>query len=91
MSAKEKPGDKKGVVCVVGLGYVGLPLASAFSRAGFNTIGFDVNVGKINSLKNGDYGGLCSRDEASESPICFTSDEKEVIKDVKILLTDLLK
>lgn len=38
-------------ICVVGLGYVGLPLASSFSHH-FNVIGFDVNVEKINSIKN---------------------------------------
>lgn len=30
-------------ICVVGLGYVGLPLAIAFAEKGFNVIGFDLN------------------------------------------------
>lgn len=40
----------KGVVCVVGLGYVGLPLAKAFSKH-LRVIGYDVDDGKIRELK----------------------------------------
>jgi len=36
-------------VCVVGLGYVGLPLAKAFSKH-LKTIGFDVDDAKIDNL-----------------------------------------
>jgi UDP-N-acetyl-D-glucosamine dehydrogenase len=38
---------------VVGLGYVGLPLVSAFHRAGFSVIGFDVDAKKIDKLRRG--------------------------------------
>ena len=34
-------------LAVVGMGYVGLPLAIAFSEKGFNVIGFDINKYKI--------------------------------------------
>jgi len=40
-------------VGVVGLGYVGLPLAMLFSRAGFPVTGFDVDHGKVNKLNAG--------------------------------------
>jgi len=39
------------VICVVGLGYVGLPLAEVFSRY-FRVIGFDINKKKVEDLKN---------------------------------------
>ena len=39
-------------VSVVGLGYVGLPVALAFGRA-YRTIGFDVNVDRIRELESG--------------------------------------
>ena len=42
---------KHKTVCVVGLGYVGLPLANAFSKH-LKTIGFDVDNEKIRLLKN---------------------------------------
>ena len=40
--------DKENKIVVVGLGYVGLPLAVALSRA-YQVIGFDVNTARINS------------------------------------------
>jgi UDPglucose 6-dehydrogenase/UDP-N-acetyl-D-galactosamine dehydrogenase len=42
---------KGGEVCIVGLGYVGLPLAKAFSKH-LETIGFDVDNEKIRLLNN---------------------------------------
>ena len=39
----------KPTICVVGLGYVGYPLAEAFARH-FPTIGFDIDVKKILSI-----------------------------------------
>ena len=39
---------------VVGLGYVGLPLAKAFVDAGFATIGFDVDSQKVERLRAGE-------------------------------------
>ncbi len=40
-------------VGIVGLGYVGLPLADAFLRAGFRVLGFDVDAAKVESLAAG--------------------------------------
>ena len=46
--------DKKDItVGVVGLGYVGLPLAVEKAKAGFTTIGFDVQVGKVELVNAG--------------------------------------
>ncbi len=45
--------DKTAVIGVVGLGYVGLPLIRAFIGAGFRTVGFDVDDGKVQSLLAG--------------------------------------
>jgi UDP-N-acetyl-D-glucosamine dehydrogenase len=38
---------------IIGLGYVGIPLASEFLKNGFKVSGFDTDEEKINSLKNG--------------------------------------
>ena len=40
-------------IAIVGLGYVGLPLAIAFANK-FETIGFDINNDRIVQLQNGD-------------------------------------
>jgi UDP-N-acetyl-D-galactosamine dehydrogenase len=39
-------------ICIVGLGYVGLPLAARFSLKGFDVIGFDINKTRIEELRN---------------------------------------
>ena len=44
--------DKNLTISVVGLGYVGLPLAVEFGKY-FRTMGFDVNKQRIESLRNG--------------------------------------
>lgn len=40
-------------IAVVGLGYVGLPVAVAFARAGFETVGFDIDRQRIAELRGG--------------------------------------
>jgi UDP-N-acetyl-D-glucosamine dehydrogenase len=50
---KEAISQKKARVGVVGLGYVGIPLIQAFVKAGFNTIGFDVDQKKVDRLLAG--------------------------------------
>ncbi len=45
---------EKGIdLCVIGLGYVGLPLVLEFAQAGFRVTGFDVDPHKINLLNQG--------------------------------------
>jgi len=39
-------------ICIVGLGYVGLPLAARFSLKGFNITGFDIKEERVNQLIN---------------------------------------
>src|SRR5437016_915507 len=38
---------------VLGLGYVGLPLAMTFEKAGFSVIGMDLNSERVDALNNG--------------------------------------
>lgn len=55
MKAKilQKIADRTLVAGVVGLGYVGLPLAVEKAKAGFRTIGFDVQNSKVDLVNNG--------------------------------------
>jgi len=52
-SAVAKLQRRRFTVGVLGLGYVGLPLALRFAEAGLKTIGFDVDAGKIRKLEAG--------------------------------------
>ena len=45
--------EKQAVVGIIGLGYVGLPLARAFAKAGFRVIGFDLDPNKVTKLNQG--------------------------------------
>src|SRR3954462_156176 len=45
--------SRKARIGVIELGYVGLPLAGEFARAGFDTTGFDVDAAKISQINAG--------------------------------------
>ena len=45
--------DRKAIICVMGLGYVGLPLVKTFLHNDFSVIGFDIDDHKIESIKKG--------------------------------------
>jgi UDP-N-acetyl-D-glucosamine dehydrogenase len=45
--------EKRVIVGVLGLGYVGLPLAEAFAAAGLKVVGFDVDEKKVKTLNSG--------------------------------------
>ncbi len=45
--------EKSAVICIMGMGYVGLPLAVSFAKKGFSVVGFDVNEGRIRELSKG--------------------------------------
>ena len=42
--------EKRECICIIGLGYVGLPLAVLFSSK-YSVIGFDINTRRIEELK----------------------------------------
>ena len=52
MSLYERIIDRKEKISLVGLGYVGMPIAVAFSKKA-EVIGFDINEKKIELYKNG--------------------------------------
>ena len=53
MSIIKKIENRSAKIGVIGLGYVGLPLAMEFITAGYNVIGIDVDQNKINNLNDG--------------------------------------
>lgn len=50
----QKAENKELVVGVIGLGYVGLPLAVGFAEAGLHVVGFDKNEQKVSKINNGE-------------------------------------
>jgi len=50
---RDKLSSKSATVCVVGLGYVGVPLAVASAQTGFNVLGVDVDSWKVEQINKG--------------------------------------
>lgn len=49
-----KIANKTAVIGIIGLGYVGLPLATAAASSGYKVIGFDVQLKKVNMINSGE-------------------------------------
>jgi UDP-N-acetyl-D-glucosamine dehydrogenase len=52
-SLEQKIVDRTAHVAIIGLGYVGLPLATGFAKAGFRTTGIDVDQRKVDAIVEG--------------------------------------
>ncbi len=76
--------DRK--ITIIGLGYVGLPLAVEFGKK-FNTVGFDINSQRISELNNCfDKTGETSKSELSESKFLKLTDLDSDISDSRIYI-----
>lgn len=70
---------KEEKISIIGLGYVGMPIAVAFAKKGLDVIGFDLNKEKIELYKSGKDPTMEIGDEAiSKTTVYFTSDEKDI-------------
>ena len=77
----EKITSKQGSIAVVGLGYVGMPIAIAFADKGLKVIGYDNNKEKIDLYKSGiDPTNEVGDEVIKNTSLVFTSDEKELSK-----------
>jgi len=66
LELKDKIRNKQARIGIIGLGYVGLPLAVEFAKAGFEVTGFDVDVTKVDSINHGhSYIGDVSSEDVS--------------------------
>jgi UDP-N-acetyl-D-galactosamine dehydrogenase len=62
-------------IAVIGLGYVGLPVAVAFARQAEQVVGFDISAQRIKALERGeDRTGEVSGEDLAASRVHFTSD-----------------
>src|SRR5688572_25116029 len=66
-------------IAIIGLGYVGLPLAVAIAKKFPGTIGFDINEKKLAELKKGiDRTGEIQGDALTSTKIQFTNQPKDM-------------
>ena len=78
MKLYEQLVNKKEKLSVVGLGYVGMPIAVAFAKK-ISVIGFDLNAKKIELYKSGkDPTREVGNDEVKKSTVHFTADETKL-------------
>ena len=71
--------DKESTICVVGMGYVGLPLAVEFDREGFDVIGYDIDPDVISQLESGiDPTNELGDRAISHSSIKYTTDATSI-------------
>lgn len=81
MRLYEKLVAKTESLALVGLGYVGMPIAVAFAKKGLNVVGFDLNKAKIALYQSGHDPTMEVGDEViKQTSVHFTSDETELQK-----------
>ncbi|HVW67156.1 MAG TPA: nucleotide sugar dehydrogenase [Candidatus Peribacteraceae bacterium] len=74
------------VLCIVGLGYVGLPLAHAFAKHGYKTIGYDISSRRIEELKNGHDRTLELSEHQLKEVMIHFSDDPAVMKEADVII-----
>jgi len=67
--------DHRRKIAVIGLGYVGLPVAVAFAETGADVVGFDVNAERVSELKSGhDRTNEVASDRLHQSNLVYASE-----------------
>lgn len=77
--------EKQEKLAVIGLGYVGLPIALEFAKK-ISVIGFDINKARVEMMQNGvDPSGELEKEAFENTDIVFT-DSLEVLKEAKFFV-----
>jgi len=77
----------KYTVCVVGLGYVGLPLAHTFARKKYTVLGYDISDRRVKELLEGhDRTNELTDKQLRKVTITYSSDPK-IIEQAAVILT----
>ncbi|MBX0349744.1 MULTISPECIES: nucleotide sugar dehydrogenase [Haloarcula] len=75
-------------VCVVGLGYVGLPLAVGFDKSGYDVIGYDISEETVARLSDGnDTTGDLGDEAIAEGEVSFTTEPGSIAEASYVLVT----
>jgi len=86
-----KPANSRYEVAVVGLGYVGIPLAVGFAEAGCRTIGFDLDKERVHELQSG-HSPLTTVPSERIKPLkdkkllTFTEDKSDLVESEAIII-----
>ena len=73
--------ERRTCLAVVGLGYVGMPIAVEFAQKGLDVIGYDNNSEKIEMYKSGiDPTKEVGDEIIKKTSLRFTTDEREISK-----------
>lgn len=78
MDMYEKYSNKDAVICIIGLGYVGLPTAVNFAEKGFTVIGAEKNIQVVDLINN----GSCHLKDLN-----LDDRVKKVVQDTKLIAT----
>src|SRR5215211_4647230 len=83
VTLKQKIGTRSARIGVIGLGYVGLPLAVEFCRAGFDVTGFDIDSSKAAAINAGrSYIGDVPTSQIAE---CIATGRLRATSDMSVL------
>lgn len=75
-------------ICIIGQGYVGLPLALAFDEEGYDVVGYDISEQKIDALASGtDPTGDHGDGTIAESEVTFTTDASTLERAHYVIVT----
>ncbi|QRV15882.1 nucleotide sugar dehydrogenase [Haloterrigena salifodinae] len=75
----DEQSSRAATICVVGLGYVGLPLAVGFARSDYRVIGYDVDESTVEQLQAGvDTTGDLSDEAVQNDDISYTTDAGQI-------------
>ena len=90
ITLKNKIVNKKARIAVIGLGYVGLPLAVAFAQKGFRVLGIDTDahrIGRIQNLEsyNADVSNACIS-RITRQKVFSVSMDFSLLKDVDVVI-----
>lgn len=79
MNLYTKLKNKEEKLSLVGLGYVGMPIAIEFAKRGVDVVGFDLNKSKIETYKSGiDPTNEVGNEVIKNTTVKFTADEKDL-------------
>jgi len=83
-----EPVPESATVCVVGLGYVGIPLSLGFDEEGLDVVGFDIDPDKVERLDSGvDVTGDHGDEAVAASDIEFTANEAHISQADYVIIT----